>query len=398
MAETAPTPSETLEEFLADFRVLDNDQLTDILHDHTAAMRAMHAEHAALLATLKERVDSTSRVVSGADEIGIMLSISSRSADRLVDGAVDLCSRPLVWDAVHTGIIDAAKATKILNLLADVPDPERERLEAVAIAYAELHTAHQLHRKLIALTCDEDPDERQRKEALDRRHVDLIPAGHGMAWISIYTCADQAAVFMQTLDQMATAATCPDPYGQGDQRTLEQLRVDALTGFLNDHTIWDINVDVVIPADMLLGVETSGADLNGSPVTHDLAVELAWSPDARWTRLVTDPLTGTLLDAGKPKYEISKKLRTAIRRRDLTCRFPGCSRSAEFTDTDHVVPWPWGRTNPNQLICLCRHHHRLKTFEQWRISTRTDYAHETAWHGPLGTTTTTRPHNFHRRD
>lgn len=109
---------------------------------------------------------------------------------------------------------------------------------------------------------------------------------------------------------------------------------------------------MVIPADMLLGVETTGADLNGSPCTHELARLLAWSPDGRWQRLVTDPLTGTLLDAGTNTYAIPDRLRKAARLRDRTCRFPGCAARAESTDTDHVRPWPKGRTHAENLVCL----------------------------------------------
>ena len=30
----------------------------------------------------------------------------------------------------------------------------------------------------------------------------------------------------------------------------------------------------------------------------------------------------------------------SIRCRDMTCRFPGCDRPAEFTDIDHTIPYP----------------------------------------------------------
>ncbi|MCW2600938.1 MAG: hypothetical protein JWM02_2767, partial [Frankiales bacterium] len=30
------------------------------------------------------------------------------------------------------------------------------------------------------------------------------------------------------------------------------------------------------------------------------------------------------------------------------------------TDKDHRLPWPLGPTDPANLQCLCRHHHRAK--------------------------------------
>jgi hypothetical protein len=32
--------------------------------------------------------------------------------------------------------------------------------------------------------------------------------------------------------------------------------------------------------------------------------------------------------------------------RDMTCRAPGCDRSALFADIDHTVPYPGGPTHP----------------------------------------------------
>jgi hypothetical protein len=38
------------------------------------------------------------------------------------------------------------------------------------------------------------------------------------------------------------------------------------------------------------------------------------------------------------------------------------------TDLDHCVPWPAGTTGCDNLCCLCRHHHRLKTHARgWRF-------------------------------
>ncbi len=184
---------------------------------------------------------------------------------------------------------------------------------------------------------------------------------------------------MQGIDDLAGRPTCADPYQQGEARSLDQRRADALTGFINDHSFWDVTVQVQIPADMLMGVETKGADLNGSPCTRRLAQHLAWSPDARWTRLVTDPLTGVLMDTGTHQYEIPAKVRTAVRLRDRLCRFPGCTRLAEFTDTDHVIPHREnGLTHTDGLICLCRTHHRIKTFENWQLSTTDPQHHDRA--------------------
>ncbi|WP_319161234.1 HNH endonuclease signature motif containing protein [Sanguibacter biliveldensis] len=53
--------------------------------------------------------------------------------------------------------------------------------------------------------------------------------------------------------------------------------------------------------------------------------------------------------------------------RDETCRFPGCSRRADRCDVDHVEDWAHGgTTSHDNLIHLCRKHHRLKHTSRWR--------------------------------
>jgi len=399
MPGTGPTPSAALNALRAGFQAMsDQDHLDDTQNAEQARRRA-DAVHAVRVAELAARGQAASGGIAGCgtEEIGWLLGISSRAAAYLVGTCEDLVSRPLVWDGLHQGLIDRTRACKIVHLLAEVPDPLREQLEAKAIGYGAQHTTAQLHRYLLRLTCDHDPDDTLRNNALDRRGVAVIPRGHGMTAICIDISSEQADAFIQGLDQYTTTHH-PDPYGQGGNRTLDQQRADALVGLIADRSFWDVQINVTIPADMLMGVETTGADLNGSPITHALARHLAWSPDARWTRLVTDPLTGVLLDPGTTTYEIPKKLRTAIRLRDETCRWPGCTRKAEYTDTDHVIPHRIsGHTSAAGLVCLCRHHHRLKTFGHWKITTDSTYALDLHFTAPLGTTRSTQPRH-HRRD
>ncbi|MEI2787227.1 MAG: DUF222 domain-containing protein [Candidatus Nanopelagicales bacterium] len=276
---------------LAAFEGLDDQDITDALHARARARRRLEAEDAAFMRVLHSRIiDANRGFVNGATaEIGLMLGISGRSAEYLVETGYELTARSLVWQALHDGLIDTMKARKIVALLEDVPDPQRSELEKIAIGYATDHTPAQLHRRLVRMTCDEDPEDKQRQDALARRHVAVILAGHGMAFISAYVSLETAHAFMQGIDDLAGNPANADPYQQGDARSLDQRRADALTGFINDHSFWDVSVQVQIPADMLMGVETKGADLNGSPCTRRLALHLAWSPDARWTRLVTDP-------------------------------------------------------------------------------------------------------------
>ena len=95
------------------------------------------------------------------------------------------------------------------------------------------------------------------------------------------------------------------------------------------------------------------------------------------------------------RYRPSKKLMDFVRCRDMTCRFPGCTKPATdpFVDVDHTVAWPQGPTCASNLKCLCRHHHLLKTFwggaYGWRDRQLDDGT--VIWTAPDGTTQVTTP-------
>ena len=61
-----------------------------------------------------------------------------------------------------------------------------------------------------------------------------------------------------------------------DDRTRDQKRVDALADILADNVHLHINVDVVIPADTLAGLQDAGASIDGyGPVAGQHARALA---------------------------------------------------------------------------------------------------------------------------
>jgi hypothetical protein len=66
--------------------------------------------------------------------------------------------------------------------------------------------------------------------------------------------------------------------------------------------------------------------------------------------------------APEPRYRPSAALADFIRCRDLTCRFPGCDRPADYADIDRTVLWPLGPTHPSDLKLLCGTHMTSATF------------------------------------
>jgi hypothetical protein len=348
---------------------------------------------------VSRRIEALGYSVSGAaDEVATTLVISPRSADHLLGTSIELCERPVVWSALATGRVDRSKACLILRELCEVPDPLREDLERVAVGYAQAHTAHQLRKKLLQLTSDGDPTETLRREAVDKRGVWLTPRAHGMADLHGYVSLEQAEAFVQALDQLAARDDCADPYDQGGQRTADQRRADALTGFLDAHCTWTVHADIVISADQLAGDTDWTPELKRrGPMASEVARHMVWSADARWQRLVTDPTTGALVDMQADTYRIPKRIREAVKARDVTCYFPGCHQPAQYFDIDHIRPWPDGRTSPCDLAGGCRRHHRVKTHSPWKLrhDPNSPRVHR-VWISPLGQVHRTAAHDYRR--
>jgi hypothetical protein len=68
---------------------------------------------------------------------------------------------------------------------------------------------------------------------------------------------------------------------------------------------------------------------------------------------------GGPLDIGRKTRVIPPSMRRALKRRDRGCRFPNCTNT-RFVDGHHITHWAdGGATRLDNLVLLCRHHHRL---------------------------------------
>lgn len=68
---------------------------------------------------------------------------------------------------------------------------------------------------------------------------------------------------------------------------------------------------------------------------------------------------GVPLDVGRRTRAIPPAIRRALQARDRGCRFPGCTHE-RFVDGHHVQHWAnGGETKLDNLLLLCRFHHRL---------------------------------------
>ncbi|WP_319455776.1 MULTISPECIES: HNH endonuclease signature motif containing protein [unclassified Mycobacterium] len=125
----------------------------------------------------------------------------------------------------------------------------------------------------------------------------------------------------------------PDPIDPGPSDPEPSGEPSATTGA----SIGIIAGGGVVPTPLLAELVTMGAVVTTAPNPADCGAE--------------------------PGYRPSRRLQRLVRSRDLTCRFRGCNRPAEYCDLDHTIAYASSRlTHPGNLKCLCRKHHLLKTF------------------------------------
>jgi hypothetical protein len=181
-----------------------------------------------------------------------------------------------------------------------------------------------------------------------------------------------------------------------DTRTPAQRRHDALaevfTHYL-DHQSEHLgghhrpHLNITIGLDSLGTGTGQGTFDDGTPITAADARRLAC--DANVHRVITRA-DGSVLDYGRATRTIAAALFTVLCQRDQGCRFPGCDRPAHATDGHHIRHWiAHGHTKPENLVLLCRHHHRVIHRDGWHIQLHDDATVTVT--DPTGRRRTTRP-------
>ena len=84
-------------------------------------------------------------------------------------------------------------------------------------------------------------------------------------------------------------------------------------------------------------------------------------------RTVLENERGEVLNIGRRSRIVPWRIAHALRLRDGGCRFPGCNQH-RWTDAHHIRHWAdGGETSLENLITLCRYHHRALHRDEFRI-------------------------------
>ncbi len=341
-------------------------------------------------------------------EIAMALTLSRGSADvRLAHAArLDGVLRP-TRDLLEAGKLDGSRVRLLCERLAVLDDTTAAAVQERVLGRAPGQTWGQLDASIrrAILAVDADGAAERHQKVKKTRRVEVFPDEDGMATLWARMSAPDAAASFEWITRMTRGM------GAGDPRTLDQRRADlvaaALTGKL---VLRDPDADpddlvttspvtpgkplitVIVPYSTLTGADDEPCELAGyGPIPAHLARDIA--ADAVWRRLVTDPLSGALLDFGRTNYRPPAALADFVRGRDVVCRRPGCRRAAATCELDHVIPWdPDGTTGEANLCTLCTADHDLKEQPGWQVVLHPDRRVE--WITPTGHRYWTEPHDY----
>jgi 5-methylcytosine-specific restriction endonuclease McrA len=347
----------------------------DLIASTDEAQITIGAEQRRLLDNLAEIDRRALWKNSGARDMAGWVSarygVSPYRAKRMVKAGYALESLPRTAKALETGRLNLDRVVELVRLAT----PETE---ADLVNWARRVTPQWIGHKA-------DLKERQRtrenRTKDGARYLDWWWGPDATLRIEGLLPNDAGLKFVRSIEHLAEEMPIsPDPK---DETTLSQRRADALVAMATDSTgSGDRDAATVVayaPLEVLLG-QNLGGELEDGPVIHaDVVRRLVC--DGR-IELVCHDDDGKVCRIGAETYKVPRHIRRQVMRRDgHRCTFPGC-HAKRHIDVHHIVPWPRGATEIDNLTCLCRHHHKLVHEYGWRVRLTKD--DRTEWFRPDG--------------
>ncbi|WP_138735067.1 HNH endonuclease signature motif containing protein [Modestobacter excelsi] len=371
-------------------------------------------------------------------ELGTILNLGRNTAGYRYGRARTWTAKlPATFAALQAGELDERRATALADVLQHTNTSVAGRVEAALLPEASDLPVTRLKARAVEemLRLDATAADERRKDAEKTADVHVYPsATDGRSTIAADLPTDEAVECFDVVDQLAKMLKA-----DGDPRRIGALRAHVLSLLIRrpaDSGLPRVTANLTVSADLdgLAGAGSTPGEVNGLPITAAHvrallarvgALGLTASEGGSLRFAVTGPdgqllatLTPAELDrlarrgcpthhnvetssscrcpvAGPPpetdSYEPTGRQRAFVTTRDRRCRFPNCGQRVGWADLDHVVSAACGgATDCANLCCLCRSHHRLKTFAPgWRFTMTPDGVLQVTT--PSGVTRTTRP-------
>lgn len=304
-----------------------------------------------------------------ATEVAIALDVTGNWAASMVSHAEALTTRlPRTLGLMDQGKINAYKASKVCEATAWLSDEKAAEVDEALSTRLAGKDPSAIRKAAYRAANKADPEgaEKRTKERRESRRLRLTQGESGAASLSLDEVeVEKATAAYNRIDRAARKLKNKD-----EPRTLDQLRADvALDLLLSANGGPGPKAEVFLYMDVLTyaGLNDDPAELAGhGSIPAALARHIASGADSTLRRIITDPLTGQILELGRTRYRPTAALTEYIQVRDRECRGPGCHRPAQYGDGDHSPGWANGcDTGASTIVGLCRREHRIKDEPGW---------------------------------
>lgn len=274
---------------------------------------------------------------------------------------------PQLRDAMRRGSISFCKARAITR----VATPENE---ALLLELAEHGTVTHVEKTVRLYRKQQCARELQNyNETQDRRELCCFVDDDGQFILRGRLGAEQGALVRKALEAAAQqlrdaerdsreAGPVPDrPVDATAARNADALGLLAETFLAHDGASLAAGdrhlVTVHVDEQVLRDEQPGRCDLDDVSSIPPATVRRLCC-DASLVTIVEDA-AGSPLDIGRKTRVVPPAMHRALVARDVGCRFPGCANT-RFVDAHHIIHWAdGGTTSLDNLILLCRRHHRF---------------------------------------
>ena len=278
---------------------------------------------------------------------------------------------PMISEAMRCGELSYSK----VRALTRVATPENEE---ELLGFARAGTAAHVEKLVRAWRRIDRIDELAHE---NRRHANRSLQTYtdedGMVVIRARVDPETGAVFMKALEaaeQVLYDRGRETRNEQGDGVPAYQRRADAL-GLVAESALSGgmepgiraerVQVVVHVDEEVLEDPEAPGVSMleDGADVSAETSRRLACGAGKV---VMKHGAQGEILDVGRRTRTIPTAIRRALTARDEGCRFPGCG--LQHCEAHHLKHWAnGGETSLDNLVLLCRRHHRAVHEEGYRI-------------------------------
>jgi hypothetical protein len=283
----------------------------------------------------------TDKVAGDRIQVGQHLAELPMSVDYLRDGQIGY-SHLAVMARTAEAVGKVFDERKLLGLALEFT-PGR-------FYYKSLHYRHSVDAKAYAAT---------QSDHATNHHLTLSTGEEGHLLISGVLDPIGGAAVRSALEPLARKS------GAHDDRLLPQRYADALVELASGGR--PANLQVTASLETLKGLAGAAAgEMEFSlPISSTTIQRMACDCSVTRVLLSQESLT---IDVGRSKRLIGGPVSKALKIRDRHCRWPGCERPASWCDGHHLVHWiHGGGTNLDNLVLLCRRHHRMVHEGGWQL-------------------------------